>query len=90
MKTPFLILSLLLCARFVFADNMVTDSLKKKLQSATSDTSRVLIYADLSDAFVFSSPDSSLNYAQKGLLLSQAIGFKKGEARCIYENGVSL
>ena len=90
MKTPFLILSLLLCAGFAFANNMVTDSLKKKLQSATSDTSRVLIYADLSDAFVFSSPDSSLNYAQKGLLLSQAIGFKKGEARCIYENGVSL
>ena len=70
-----IIISLLLLTFYTlsaFANSYVTDSLKKRVAMADSDTARVLLYADLSDAFVFSSPDSSLFYAQKGLLLSQA------------------
>ncbi|MBK9733106.1 MAG: tetratricopeptide repeat protein [Chitinophagaceae bacterium] len=90
MKTLPLFLATLLCTIYVHASSPEIDSIKRQLNAAGSDSSKIFIYADLSDAFDFSHPDSSFIYARKGLALSQLIEFPKGEARCIYEIGVTL
>ncbi len=90
MKTPYIFLIAFLFSLAAHASNPVADSIKQDLFAAKDDTTKIFRYADLSDAYDFDFPDSSFHYARKGLELSRRIGFVKGEARCIYEMGVTL
>jgi tetratricopeptide (TPR) repeat protein len=59
------------------------DSLKRLLNTTTDDSTRIMLNCQISDAYADSQPDTALFYAQQGLELSQNVGFKKGQARCL-------
>ncbi|TYZ11881.1 tetratricopeptide repeat protein [Hymenobacter lutimineralis] len=65
------------------AQSPQTPVLRYALTQATTDTSRVLLLADLSASFRYSRHDSVLYYAQQGLDLARRIHFAKGEGRCL-------
>ena len=62
----------------------IMDNWKKRmlhnLTIAKHDTSRVLLYAQLSNYYKFNKPDSALYYGKKSLTLAKEINFPKGEA----------
>ncbi len=70
-------------ATFVQAQNSATDSLKHLLAIAKEDTSRALLLARLSRAFVYSKTDTALLLSQQGLSLARQARFPKGEAACL-------
>ena len=55
------------------------DSFRIEFSNATSDTSRVMGLAQLSDYYKFNRPDSSIFYGNKALRLAREINFPKGE-----------
>jgi len=55
------------------------DSLQHELLMATTDTSRVLIMANLTEGYRGSKPDSAIFYAQQALQLAKKIQFPRGE-----------
>lgn len=61
-------------------DRKVLDSLQKLLASPIHDTTRTLVYHQISRAYRHSKFDSSSWYAKKGLTLANKIQFKKGIA----------
>jgi two-component system, NtrC family, sensor kinase len=77
-------LFLLFCsAHFVNAQDPYTDSLKQRLTSLPEDTAKVNLLNQLSDAYVWSSPDTGKIYAEKGLQLAQKLNHKYGEGLCL-------
>ena len=60
-----------------------TDSLKHQLAIAAHDTSRVLILAELGEAYRYAIPDTALRYGQRSLSLARQIKFYKGEASAL-------
>ncbi len=56
-------------------------TIRKKLDSAKDDISRVDALFELSMAYVFFNSDSTEKFAKEGLQLSQRINYKSGEAR---------
>ncbi|OON65881.1 ATP-binding protein [Hymenobacter sp. CRA2] len=58
------------------------------MAQATTDTSRVLLLADLSASFRYSHFDSVQRYAREGLVLARRIGYFKGEGRCLARIGL--
>ena len=66
-----------------FAQNMRPDSLKRELSVAKQDTSRVLIMAQLCNAYRSANPDSALLYVQRALALARKINFPKGMVRAL-------
>lgn len=56
-----------------------TDSIRIEFLKATSDTSRVMGLAQLSDYYKFNRPDSAIFYGNKALRLAREINFPKGE-----------
>ncbi len=83
MKPLFLCLYLyflLACPSLQAQDKQIIDSLKKRLTIQIHDTTRTLVYHQISRAYRHSKFDSAFSYAQKGLTLAQKIGFKKGIA----------
>jgi two-component system NtrC family sensor kinase len=66
-----------------FAQNMRPDSLKQELTMAKQDTNRVLIMAQLCNAYRSVNPDSAQFYAQKALALARKINFPKGMVRAL-------
>ena len=66
-----------------FSQNPQTARLKAELAAAKTDTSRVLLMAEISSSYRYSKPDSSLAYAQRGLTLARKIRFSRGEGRCL-------
>ncbi|WP_303312039.1 ATP-binding protein [Hymenobacter sp. BT730] len=72
------------------AQSPETAAIKKALSQATTDTSRVLLLADLSATYRYSHFDSVLRYARDGLQLAQRIGYLKGEGRCLSRIGIIL
>lgn len=77
---PLSALSLLLSCLSATAQNTITDSLARMLHTAKADTSRSLIHAQLSRAYMYSRPDTALWFAEQGLGLARAARFPKGEA----------
>ncbi|HEX8426037.1 tetratricopeptide repeat-containing sensor histidine kinase [Hymenobacter sp.] len=65
------------------AQSPQTAALQQALAQATSDTSRVLLLADLSATYRYSHFDSVQWYAQQGLKLARQISYPKGEGRCL-------
>lgn len=66
------------------------DSLRQQLAIVTQDTSRVLILAELAEAFRNTISDSALRYGQQSLSLARQIQFPKGEARALLSMSVIL
>ena len=50
---------------------------KEQLQEAKDDTTRLRLYVRLSNIYVFSHPDTALQYAREGLQLAQSINSQK-------------
>jgi two-component system NtrC family sensor kinase len=73
-----------------FCQNMQIDSIKHQLNIASNDTSRVLIMSDLSFAYSFRNPDSSLIYANHAVELSEQINFPRGKIRALFSKGSVL
>jgi two-component system, NtrC family, sensor kinase len=66
-----------------FAQNKQTDSLKHELAITKTDTSSVLIMAELCFWYRTLNPDSALFFGEKGMKLSEKIYFPKGLIRNI-------
>lgn len=64
-----------------------TDSLLQALQHEQRDTSRVMLYCQLSRAYLFSKTDTALLLAQQGLVLTRQAGFTKGEGESLLAAG---
>jgi hypothetical protein len=61
------------------AQTAAIDSLNIVLQKAQHDSTRSVIYANLSRQLAFIRPDSALKLAQKGLLLARKVNYTYGE-----------
>ena len=83
----FFLLSLILTAH---AQQRKIDSLKKLVASAKDDTSRVIAMDNLSRAWVYSRPDSSLLITQQAVQLAKAAKFPKGEALSLDREGIAF
>lgn len=82
--------ALLLVACPTLAQSPQTAGLRKALAQATTDTSRVLLLADLSASFRYSRFDSVRKYALQGLRLAERIGYEKGQGRCLSRLGLLI
>ena len=94
MKIFFTLVLLLLILRSTLAqllpDLRQADSLKHRLSIAIQDTDKVLILAELGEAYRYSVPDSALLYAQRGLSLARQIKFPKGEVNALLSISVVM
>jgi len=81
---------LLLRALPAGAQSPQTRPLQRALAQATTDTSRVLLLADLAATYRYSRFDSVQWYAQRGLVLARRIGYPKGEGRCLSRMAILL
>src|SRR5665647_1501772 len=70
--------------------NQLRDSLKHELIIAKDDTSRVLIMAELANAYFGFYLDSANLYGNKALELAQRIHFSRGEASALNALGAGL
>ena len=55
------------------------DSLKTELAQAREDTNKVFVYTNLAFAYMYSNPDTAIQYGTKGLALAKQLEFAKGE-----------
>ncbi|UYZ59093.1 tetratricopeptide repeat protein [Hymenobacter latericus] len=60
------------------------------MATATTDTARVLLLADLSASYRYSDFDSVEYYAKQGLQLARRIGYTKGAGRCLSRIGILM
>src|SRR5690348_7562501 len=67
-----------------FGQNKIIDGIRQQLSVTKDDTSRALIFADLSFAIAFQSSDSALLYANKAIELAKQIHFPRGEIRGMF------
>ena len=67
----------------------VKDSLKILLQKEKQDTGRVMLLAQLSNAYANNKPDTAMLLALEALSLSKRIGFVSGEARSLGRIGLA-
>jgi len=82
MKRLILLILIVYCS-CASAQNPEADSLKKELAATNNNKQRVNIFESLSYAYLYSFPDTALQYALHGLQLAQSINFLQGEAICI-------
>jgi signal transduction histidine kinase len=80
MKILLIILLLVSFETFTIAQQKVIDSLQKQLRISTSDIDRVQVLAELSMAYIYNKPDSSIILGQEAYELSQQLHYSKGEA----------
>jgi signal transduction histidine kinase len=79
MRRVFLPVTLFLFQAAVFGqDYHAIESVKKEIQEQKQDTNTVNHYLTLGGAYVWSFPDSSIQYLQKALLLSNRLHFRNG------------
>ncbi|SNC62969.1 Histidine kinase-, DNA gyrase B-, and HSP90-like ATPase [Hymenobacter gelipurpurascens] len=90
LKSLLLLALLWVSSSTVWAQSPQTKYLRQALAAATSDTARVLLLADLSATYRYSHFDSVQQYARKGLLLAQQLGYTKGQGRCLSRIGILL
>ena len=84
------ILSVLFFIGCIFTQAQNIDSLKKVLTRAAEDTNKVNTYIALGRAYVWSYPDSALQFLMPALELSRKINYKSGEIRSLQYLGESL
>jgi hypothetical protein len=85
-----LVIGLLLQPGSVKAQSREIDSLKQLLSIEQHDTTKIKLWNLLSVCYFFSRPDTALLYAQKGLILSRKVQFKKGEIESLRMSGIAL
>jgi two-component system NtrC family sensor kinase len=87
-------LTILLMQFFSLADSQNRfsnpDSLKTVLDTTSQDTTKVLLFADLSFTYAFLQLDTSIFYAQKAISLARQLKYKKGEAAGMDSYGWAL
>ncbi len=84
---PISLLIAFLSGGFCFAQNRRINGLKHELSVAKQDTSRVLMMAQLCNAYRSVNPDSAQFYANKALTLARKINFPKGIVRALTNLG---
>jgi tetratricopeptide (TPR) repeat protein len=89
MKSFFILIGLLSNSCFAIAqiNSGIPDSLKQIISQEKTDSSRVLLFAQLSQKYQESRPETALNLAQEGLVLSRKIKFSRGEVQCLKAMG---
>src|SRR5690349_5018484 len=83
-------ISLLLSMLMLFAvtySQYNLDSLNLQLKNAQHDSTRSLLLAQISRAYIYKNTDTSLKIAQRGMLMAKNINFDKGEAICLARLG---
>ncbi|WP_022822932.1 tetratricopeptide repeat-containing sensor histidine kinase [Hymenobacter norwichensis] len=85
-----ILLVLLLPFSWATAQSPQTATVRQALAQATSDTSRVLLLANLSATYRYSHFDSVRWYAKQGLQLARRISYGKGEGRCLSRLAILL
>ena len=91
MKKFLLLISQMLTFWVVLSQSMgllQTDSLRRELELATHDTSRILIMANLTEGYRGSKPDSAMFYGTQALQLARQINFPRGEVLALL--GISV
>ncbi len=83
MRKNVLALLLLLLVKTSNAQSYAIDSLKQRLQNETRDTTRSILFAQLSYAVIYSNPDSALLLAQQGLAIAKSKQYARGETWCL-------
>jgi two-component system, NtrC family, sensor kinase len=80
MKISFLLISLLCIATLLFAQNRAIDSLHAALKNEKTDTGRIILLYEISQAYQNTQPDSALLLAQDAYFQSKNKKFIKGES----------
>ena len=70
-----------------FAQQQKIDSLLSVLQETKADTSRVMLFNEISIEYLFIKQDKAIEYANLGLALSQKNEYKKGLSICLNSLG---
>ena len=71
------------------AQKQNVDSLLTILQAAKADTSRVKLLNKISDVYLYTKPEKSIEYAKQGLALSEKIEYKEGQSICLRNLGIA-
>ena len=82
MKKASLILILIIIANCCFAQKDSIGSLKRQLNSATTDSIRILRMTDLGEQYAFFKPDSGIYYFRSALALAEKNDFKNQVLIC--------
>ena len=85
---PAFTICFILLFQFLFSQNSKIDSLHALLKTDKEDTNKVNHLNKLFGDYIYSSPDTALNYAQQALKLSEKINWKKGIANSFGNLGV--
>ena len=72
------------------AQNIYTDSLRQRLAVSKTDTSRVLLMAELCFYYRYSNSDSSVFYGESSLTLAKQIKFFRGECQAMARLGLTM
>ncbi|MEI9944706.1 MAG: tetratricopeptide repeat protein [Chitinophagaceae bacterium] len=72
------------------AQETIDNNLKRSLESEKMDTAEVSLLEELSYTYLTSKPDTALLLAEKALLISKEIKYKKGEAVSLNRIGTVL
>ena len=70
-----------------FAQAFRVDSLKKELSASNNDTSRLILYGQIANAYLENSPDSMYRYAGKMVAVARNLGLTLEEAHALGEVG---
>jgi signal transduction histidine kinase len=73
-----------------FAQNMYADSVRKLLQVAKDDESKVLLLSQLSYYIRYTNMDSSLYYGRSAVSLAQKLKYFRGEAYALSDLGIDF
>lgn len=66
-----------------------TDSLISVLNLTAKDTNRINTFYNLADIVTETEPEKGIMYARRGLILSQELGFNKGQSICLNALGLA-
>jgi two-component system, NtrC family, sensor kinase len=84
-KSVTLLYLLMMTWNFGISQNSWRENIRQRLNTATTDTSRVRAMASMVNSYKFDKPDSALYYGYNALLLARKINFPKGEALTLRE-----
>jgi tetratricopeptide (TPR) repeat protein len=87
MKKLFIVLLLLNCGCYIYAQQKKIDSLKHLLSISKSNASTVILKYKLAHSYLYYKPDSSFLLAHEGLTLAKKINFLEGQEGCYKEIG---
>lgn len=83
MTSTYTLVLVLFWVSFLNAQNNNTDSLVQALQTMQEDTNKIFTYQAIAQQYLTTQLDSSIVYAEKGLVLAKKLDFYKGTVRCL-------